>query len=205
VNLRIPDGAFPYLVAQRGALDDMQADRALWGAKYDEVIAAEFASIAAYLPRNCDALLDVGSGLGGIDALINDHYGGGVHVTLLDGVLDPPQVDLHRKTFNHMGVARHFLKMNGVEKFDYIDANDAHRFARRKFDLVVSFKSWSFHVEPAVHLDLVVSSCIPKKTELLIDVRRDKAAWLMQLDEAFRFVEVVCDGPKARTMRYIAR
>jgi SAM-dependent methyltransferase len=151
-SLAISRDAYPYLVVQRGALDDMKGDAGTWIAKYIDVVCSEFRSIEPYLPEECESILDVGSGLGGIDALLNEHYGGNCQVTLLDGVRDPPQVTTHNQTFNDMAVAKDFLAANGVGRFDFIDANDDHRLAPRRYDLIVSFKSWCFHIEPERHL-----------------------------------------------------
>jgi SAM-dependent methyltransferase len=204
-SLAIPQEAFPYLVAQRGALDDMRGDPGVWCTKYLDVIEAEMRLIEPYLPKRCASILDVGSGMGGIDALINEHYGGACHVTLLDGIDDSPTVELHRKTFNDMSIAARFLHANGVETMDWIDANDAHRSTSRHYDLVVSFKSWCFHVEPARYLDLVHAGCIPGQTVLIIDVRRDKPAWLWELGTAFKLERQIFAGPKTITNEYRAR
>lgn len=199
-RLVIPEEAFDYLVAQRGALDDMKCDIAKWCNKYMDVIRSEMHSIEPFLPQDCASILDIGSGMGGIDAYINAHYGGGCHVTLLDGIDDPPEVTLHRKTFNHMGIARKFLAFNGVASMDWIDANaDAPKVARL-YDLIVSFKSWCFHVEPARYLDLVASAC-HAETVLLVDVRKDKPEWRAQLVTRFRVLDTVFDGFKFATLR----
>src|SRR6266403_1531506 len=105
-----------------------------------------------YLPLRCSSILDVGSGLGGIDALLNRHYGGDCSITLLDGVNDVARLDNHATTFNSMAVARCFLAMNGVQYFDFIDASAPERASPRKVDLIVSFRSWCFHFEPATYL-----------------------------------------------------
>jgi SAM-dependent methyltransferase len=204
VNFCISQEAYPYLVTQRGALDDMKGDPVTWCRKYAEVLRAEFQSIEPYLPRHCDSVLDVGSGLGGIDALINDHYGGEVSVCLLDGVDDPPVCTLHAKTFNHMGVARQFLKDNGVRKMTYIDANDAHRFTLRTFDLVISFKSWCFHTPPAAHLDLVRQAC-HQGTRLIVDVRREHLyEYMRALTGPFRHQSLIHYGLKFETHEFTA-
>jgi SAM-dependent methyltransferase len=198
--MRVPEAAYPYLVAQRGALDDMKGDSDSWLAKYFEVIKAEFACIEKYLPRRCDSILDVGGGMGGIDCFLNHHYGGGCQITILDGVADPPQMTKHSKTFNDMAIAREFLFANDVQKFDFIDANDAHRRAARKYDLIVSFKSWCFHYPPEEYLDLVLDACHPDSM-LIIDVRREKyqSDWLDTLRARFSEFAVIYPGLKFQT------
>jgi SAM-dependent methyltransferase len=177
-SLNISRDAYPYLVAQRGALDDMKGDPGTWCAKYIDVLYSEFRSIEPYLPKQCRSILDVGSGLGGIDALLNEHYGGDCQVTLLDGIADPPQVTQHSSTFNHMEVAQTFLLMNGVQRVDWIDANDPAARVARTYDLIVSFKSWCFHVDVDRYLPLVLTACVAGHTQLLVDIRGGRQATL---------------------------
>lgn len=197
----VTEDAYPYLVAQRGALHDMKGDSTTWLNQYFDVISSEFRSITPFLPRRCASILDIGGGMGGIDCFINQHFGGDCQLTILDGVDDPPEVTQHSKTFNHMSIARQFLAANGVANFDFIDANSAHRRAIRKYDLVVSFKSWCFHYEPSQYLDLVVSAC-HSESILLIDVRRDKPEWFDELCARLRFVGVAYAGVKFETCRF---
>lgn len=204
-SLNISREAYPYLVLQRGALDDMKGDPGTWCAKYIDVLYSEFRLIEPYLPATCRSILDVGSGLGGIDALLNDHYGGDCQVTLLDGVDDPPDVSRHNVTFNHMQIAEEFLLLNGVTHFDFIDANDAHSHVVRQYDLVVSFKSWCFHVEPERYLDLVLSACTPKHTQLFVDVRGGRRARLgsdAEVDLHHQYMRALSDAFQHRGMLY---
>lgn len=202
--LTVTHEAYPYLVAQRGALDDMRGDPATWIAKYCDVLQSEFRCFEHHLPKTCDKILDVGSGMGGIDAMFNAYYGGECTVCLLDGVDDPPAVELHRATFNNMRIAQDYLRLNGVSNFSFIDANDAHRLAPSKFDLIVSFKSWCFHYEPERYLDLVQGACHPE-TVLIIDVRRDKPDWLKTLQAEFACTDLVFPGIKFCTYRFVPK
>lgn len=194
--LQVPAEAYPYLVAQRGALDDMKAERSLWLQKYTDTIFSEFELIRPYLPAKCDSVLDIGSGLGGIDAIINSHYGGDLRVTLVDGVDDLPRVTLHRKTFNHMGIAQRFLERNGVKHFSCIDANDIDLSKVLKYDLIVSFKSWCFHYEPRTYINLALRA-LHRATVVIVDLRRGKIDWWEQL--APLYPRVIYNGPKAQT------
>lgn len=217
-SLNISTDAFPYLVLQRGALDDMKGDPQTWCAKYIDVLCTEFEHLQGVLPEKCNSILDVGSGLGGIDAMLNDHYGGECQVTLVDGVDDPPEVTSHSVTFNNMKVAHQFLALNGVRRFDFIDANDPKRKATRKYDLIVSFKSWCFHIEPQRHLDLVLSACEPGHTMLIVDIRGGRRANLFDdaaaekrydtlrlLTTHFKALGMVWYGEKFETHRFEAK
>lgn len=200
----IPGDAYPYLVAQRGALDDMRDEPELWAAKYLEVLQSEMRSIEPYLPPACDAVLDIGGGMGGIDVLLNEHYNG-CHVTILDGIADPPRADKHDVTFSNKEVARNFLSSNGVESFDFIDANAPAPAASRFYDLIVSFKSWCFHLPPERYLALVLSCVIPKQTVLIIDVRAKNDRYYDVLCEHFGKMACIFSGPKFDTLWMQAR
>lgn len=176
MTIAVPQGAYPYLVAQRGALDDMRDNQSLWLAKYREVLESELTSIAPYLPASCKTILDVGGGMGGIDVLLNEHYGGDCEVTILDGINDLPQVTKHADTFSSKETARDFLMINGVRQVNFIDANAAELKAPHFYDLVVSFKAWCFHI-PAERYAKFVSSCsIAGQTRIICDVRGGRRA-----------------------------
>lgn len=201
-DLVITESAFPYLVAQRGALDDMRGDHDLWCRKYLEVLDSEMRLISTYLPSTCDAILDVGGGMGGIDILLSRHYNG-CHVTILDGLSDPPSVEGHAETFSNMGAASEFLSGNGLASFDFLDANQPNPSPGRLYDLIVSFKSWCFHIQPAVYLQFVKSCVIPGQTQLIIDVRRQPehigAEYMRILTRHFRHMGCIFRGIKFET------
>lgn len=182
---------FEYLRLQKGSLDKYADNFPLWFDHYKEGLQEDFDLIEFWLPEKCQSLLDVGSGLGGIDALINHYYGGEVAVRLLDGEDDPPLMKLHRQTFNNMDVARDFLKLNGVGKFSYVTPYSAI-YAGSFFvsDLVLSLGSWCFHYPASLYLPFVKRSLAPGGT-LIVDVRNDHDDWLADLLTEFDEAGVV--------------
>src|SRR5690606_17055673 len=146
---------FEYLRIQKGNLDLLGRDFPRWLDAYNLDIRSTFEDVLPWLPATCGEILDVGSGLGGIDVLLSRHYrarGEPPGVTLLDGLDDPPVVQLHRKTFSNARIARNFHWKNGTSllKFSCV-APWVERF-EHPFDLVVSFGAWCFHVAPEVYL-----------------------------------------------------
>lgn len=202
--LVISDSAYPYLVAQRGAIDDMKDDPVLWCSRYAEMLESEFRCFEPYLPKTCDAILDIGGGMGGIDVLLNNHYGGNCSVTLLDGVRDPPDMNLHRETFSNFAVAREFLKTNGVSDVHSIDPNGARLVAPHFFDLIISLKSWCFHYGPGIYLEFVKGCAIRGQTHLIVDVRRSRPDWEQALERAFSLSRIIYHGPKFNTFWFRA-
>jgi SAM-dependent methyltransferase len=203
-GIYIPAEAYPYLVIQRGALDDMRGEPQVWIDRYAQALQSEYWSMEPYLPAVCHSILDVGSGMGGIDILLARHYGEGIRVTLMDGIDDLADMEWHSRTFNSMTVAKAFLAANQVLEVDLIDANDPGRRLSRYYDLVVSLKAWCFHIEPAEHLKVIAEAMHPGAT-LIVDVRRDRPEWEAQLCEHFQEVHVIYPGLKFRTIQYRRR
>lgn len=194
----VEDHHFAYLRLQKGKLHDLSDNRALWHAAYEKDLRETYEEIAPFLPLDCWGLLDIGSGLGGIDLLISRHYAGQTFIHLLDGEDDPPVMRLHRETFNDMRVARDFLVKNGIrsDHFGYLTTRD--QLVPKPYDLVVSFGSWCFHYEPNVYLPLLVGGGgLHEGSIVIVDLRRDKEDWRAQFwDAKFRNVAVVRESKK---------
>jgi SAM-dependent methyltransferase len=141
-----------------------------------------YESVLPHLPGKCAALLDVGSGLGGIDVLLSRHYGHKVLVCTIDGEDDPAEVKLHRIPFNNQIIQADFLRLNGV-LLQHHYSPDFDQLEER-FDLVVSFASWCFHFPPEVYLDRILLALSPAAV-IVLDVRNSKPDWLMQLRKVF--------------------
>lgn len=204
-RLAVPEVAFPYLQAQRGALDDMAGDYGRWLSHYQRMLAEEFEVMLPWLPRECESILDVGGGMSGISVLLNNHFGGNCQVTILDGVQDPPFVTSHAATFSHFSTAEKFLNCNGVGRVSGIEAREAPHIAPRFWDLVLSQKSWCFHYPPTRYMDLVRSGCRSGETRLVVDVRVDKPDWSDMLGKVFLLRAEPFVGRKHLTQVYEAR
>lgn len=187
-SLIVEDRHFEYLRLQKGQLDTKAHDRAAWHTAYEAALAADYAQMRMYLPPTCGAILDVGGGLGGIDALLVRKYGTDCEVCILDGENDPPVMHLHRQTFNDMAVARDFLAKNGVDKFSYYAPSALGE--PRKFDLILSFGSWCFHYEPKTYLAFARACCKPG-TVIILDVRKSKDLWVRQLKSTWKLSAII--------------
>lgn len=184
--LKVSDEAFAYLRLQRGRISDLSADRQAWEAAYSRELAETYHQVAPWLPDHCGALLDIGSGLGGIDVLLSQHYRPAPQVWLLDGIEDAPATERHDTTFNSMRVARAFLADNGVRMAGFFSpcaADDT--ISSMGFDLIVSTQAWGFHIEPATYLAFVRRN-LAAGGRLVIDLRRGRHEWLDQMLKHFR-------------------
>lgn len=175
-SFKIDDNAFEFLALQKGRIHSFLKDRGRWEKEYNLSLFSDYETIKPYLPQTCRKILDIGSGLGGINALINKHYGGDASVFLVDGIADLPKMVLHRETYNNMSIAKSFLQKNGVEKFSFIDPKVANDGNFGKFDVILSLGSYCFHYSPKTYLGLVKKSC-HRDTVLIFDFRKGKPDW----------------------------
>jgi SAM-dependent methyltransferase len=198
-NLRVDAEHFEYLKIQKGNLDRFAGNFPLWLEHYQADISATYRSILPHLPKTCARFLDVGSGLGGVDVLIRRHYQGRGQdptVHLLDGEEDPPVMYVHRRTFNHMVIARNFQVKNGLSPLALITHKPTASGFERPFDLVVSFGSWCFHYPPAEYLELLERSGLHAGSVVILDVRSNKPEYFEELERVLEVVTHVVMKPK---------
>lgn len=199
LSLRVDPEHFDYLRIQKGSLDDISHDRPRWHRAYEADIRETYRQIEPWLPDQCERLLDVGSGLGGIDVLVARHYaerGQAPAIRLLDGEDDPPVMHLHRHTFNNMRIARNFFWKNGVNPTQFGSYAPEVEHFEAPFDFITSFGSWCFHMPPSVYLPAICSSGLKPSTVLVIDVRKHRLEWMADLERVLELVTVVATKPK---------
>lgn len=191
-EFKITDEAFQYLAVQKGGISELVGERWAWERAYHDAIFMVYESMAPYLPEKCSKIVDIGSGLGGIDAVLNRHYGGFVEVCPVDGQDDQPVVHRHAETFNSEKVTRAFLNANGVSRVSYFSPNALPKAATTK--LVISVGSWCFHYPPGLYIEFVRRSLLPGGT-LIVDCRRNKP-YRGILGESFKEVAVIHQAQK---------
>lgn len=194
----VSDTQFDYLRLQKGSLFDLSHDRERWQAAYEQELYDTYRGIQKHLPDPCWGVLDIGSGLGGIDVLLTRHYADDPpYIHLLDGEDDAPKMRRHRQTFNSMQVARAFLTANGVraDRFGYFTTAAAN--LPRPYDLVLSLGSWCFHYPPDTYLPLLLSGGgLHMDSVLIMDVRNAKPEYEQQLAQSLERIAVVRHGQK---------
>jgi SAM-dependent methyltransferase len=198
-KIRVDQEHFDYLRLQKGSLDDIAHDRPRWHQHYEADLRETYRQIAPWIPNQCAAMLDVGSGLGGIDVLLARHYAEhdqAPQVALLDGHDDEPVMTLHRRTFNNMRVAREFQVANGLPGSRFTGYRTDVTYFERSFDLIMSFGSWCFHYPPEVYLARLCAGAIHHRTVIILDVRRNKLSWMGDLERVFELVTMVAAKPK---------
>ena len=184
---------FRYLYIQRGEVSDAYKHGFdAWKEAYEASLDAIVASIDPALPQTCRHILDVGGGMGGIGLLLRRRYEAAAY-WVLDGVDDAAEVRSHHCTFNNAAVAASFHRENGVLNSKWVPPSTTKFDV--KFDLVVSFAAWGFHILPGDYLDLVKSALAPGAT-VILDVRKTRTDWLEALVHGFGRPSHVLDRGK---------
>jgi hypothetical protein len=186
-----------YLRLQVGELADVSEH--LWMTSYEAHLMSRMSAIRHALPAYCSAICDVGSGLGGIDVLLHRYFEGSPSVTLVDGD-GPLEVIRHDWPFNDAHVAREFQRSNGVQEVEVLQPDDL-QFQSRSFDLIVSFRAWCFHFEPARYLEWVLST-MHDRSVLIVEVRSGRLDWLDELRGALPEARCLSEGRKSNTWAF---
>jgi hypothetical protein len=175
---------YNYLVNQHGRVAHERGDFGTWKQAYEASIGSIYKNIYPALPRHCGSVLDIGSGLGGIDLHLAAHYGSSTHICLLDGDNNDPEVKWSFEPHNSMSVAFDFLRKNGVANVSSVAPGQLDTRQPKEFDLVVSFAAYGFHIHPGNYID-DLKKVTHSGTVIILEVRRTKEDWLRIFVEAF--------------------
>ena len=187
INFSINDEELPYLMLQHGRIGQHVSNVSRWKEEYGKSLSEIYSTIQPYLPECGSNVVDIGSGLGGIDVLINNHYGQNSNIYLVDGMRDEPEHYKADQTFSNANVAAKFLKRNGVKNMFAIDpnwvknGNDESHMPSFKANIVVSFASYCFHYSPMLYIDFV-KAVTDEQSVIIFDVRKEDHADLPRAD-----------------------
>ena len=139
----------------------------------------ELENLKPHLPQQPSAILDIGCGIAGIDALLFDHYGGQCNIYLLDktGMEEKVFYQFESKgaVYNSLDLAVEFLTKNGVDpkqiKTQEATSDNEVMFGEQKFELIISLISWGYHYPVSTYLQEAYE-CLEPGGRLIIDVRK---------------------------------
>jgi spermidine synthase len=172
----LPFDAIPYVVRQRTRLQRLVSK------EYHSLMEAEFATLEAHLPADAERILDIGGGMGGVDVFLSRHYGHKVAIEILDRVgMDETMLFGFREStekYNDPRLAQIYLREGGVpdENFSFWDADSGLgelKASGRRYDVILSLKSWCFHYPYATYEDLVRELLAPGGV-MIVDLRVNK-------------------------------
>jgi SAM-dependent methyltransferase len=170
--------------------------------KYVKGIWSDFEGIRSGLPQSCHAILDIGCGVAGINALLYQHY----HA-------DQPEIylsDYHAideriyygfqeqpVAYNSLDVSHALLTANGVphRKIHYIPPSElSEQISKSSIDLVLSILAWGYHFPIETYLS-VVHSALADQGRLILDLRRDTDG-MKSVAEVFQIERVLIEMDK---------
>ncbi len=192
-NLKVSNEVYPYLMVQKGEINHIE-DREEFVREYNVRLQQMLFKMLPHIPANIKSSLDIGSGMGGINILLQQHFKQRVY--LLDAFDTPAMCLKHDIPFNSFHVSTEFFRDNNAEISYYIDANFTDLGERVvKSDLIISVGSYCFHYSPEKYLEFV-KACCHKDTVLIFDVRNRHTDWLEILRENFVEVAVITEEEK---------
>lgn len=190
-RLVISDLSFAYLYIQRGNISDLYGEE--WYKAYHDSLYELFDQIVANVPM-VHKVIDIGSGLGGIDVLLHKHFD--CDIVLFDGEGDPSKVRKPYQTFSSRSHAGTFMKDNGVRSYMYMSPQSLRVTPA---DLVLSINSWCFHYAPSTYMNWA-DQCMTK--HMIVDIRNDGRAWRDQMEKKFGKGHVIRSYPKFDRVLY---
>lgn len=160
----VPDCCLPLLKEQRTHYHDIRRE-------YGSEIARTFDTFADLLPERVEHILDIGSGMAGIDVALGKAYpGAALHLLDKQGVSPAINAGFNATAdafahYNDFSAALALLAANGIENTVVCHDMNVSPFPARTFDVVVSLLSWGFHYP--------ISAYAPKCSGLIVaDVRK---------------------------------
>jgi SAM-dependent methyltransferase len=175
---------------------------------YFEDMRKEYLMIKDQLPDRVSNVLDIGSGVAGLDIFLYAHFGSGVKYHLLDkdgksniyyGFRDAGSY------YNSLELAKKFLTTNGVPE-EIIRSYDISvtEFPNKKFELVISLLSWGFHYPIDEYVGQVFKT-LQRGGVVIVDVRRGTTG-IEVLSRAFSSQpEVLHESDKFQRVKFIKK
>jgi len=170
-----------------------------------------FNVVKNHIPKNTRSILDIGSGLSGLEvflwALLKKNQ---PKIYLLDKTKIEKKIwyefKNHGAFYNSLGLAKKNLISNGVvsSKISLIEApyNGVIR-GIKNIDLVISTISWGFHYPISLYLNSVIS-LMSKSGVLILDVRKNTDG-LEMLASKFKTIHIIKNENKYLTVKCLKK
>jgi SAM-dependent methyltransferase len=147
--------------------------------RYSERLQKEWEQLSPHLPAQAARTLDIGCGIGGIDAFLYEHYSSAQSVSIF--LLDRNDTErsiyygMHddAAAYNSLAASKSYLVQRGVPK-EAIHMMDAGRDALPQdisFDVILSMLSWGYHYPIQTYLEYVIGH-LARNGTLIVDCRK---------------------------------
>ena len=141
---------------------------------YHQLMTEELVIIEKYI-KNKDKVLSIGSGIGGLEILINQKFNN--HISFIEKNYISKKIKYgwdkkNKEAYNNLELLKKFLLNNGFkkEKFNLFDF-DKDSFPQEKFDLIISLYSLDYHYEFNLYKDYL-DKVMKSGTILIFDTIR---------------------------------
>jgi len=194
-----------FMVAQRGDFANVASDPELWRECVSRELEETYARIRLWFKRPA-RILDIGSGVGAIDALLCNRMG--CFATLVDGEDGNGVALKHNEPFGNRLITEKFMALNGVRDDSWEYCNPSQLLSRaallEPYDIVLSLRSWCFHYAPSSYLRFVKRH-VRLGSVIMVDVRRHYQHWQQELEEAWPKPSVLDTRDKFVRTLYVER
>lgn len=196
-HLKLDHAAQALAVLQRSAIRRLDL-------AYSQLIDYDMALIRPHLPQRAGRVLDIGSGIAGIDARLYQVYPF-AHFYLLDrtGLEVMYGTETEQVFYNSQTVARELLASNGVPpaQVHLLEATADYRIGIENVDLALSLFSWGWHYPLGAYAAAVAKAMVTGGM-LVVDVRNVEGEELLR--ESFRLkAEVVLQDGWRRFYQHV--
>tara|TARA_A100000164_G_C21639007_1_gene644931 strand:+ start:28 stop:714 length:687 start_codon:yes stop_codon:yes gene_type:complete len=155
---------------------------------YLDLMEKEFLIIKKYIKNN-DKILSIGSGIGGLEVLMNKKFDS--HISFIEKNYISKKIKYgwdknNNEAYNSLNLLERFLQDNGIKKnkFNIFDF-DKDKLPITKFDVIVSLYSLDYHYEFDLYKDYLTKVMKPD-TILILDTIRPN-----YFKEIFKKVEII--------------
>ena len=160
-------------------------------AKYYRTMSDEFLTIKKYLNENDNLFLSIGSGIGGLEVIINKHLKNRSFFFIERNYISKKVKYgwggmVNDEAYNNFELQKLFLEMNEMnEKKIYLIDYDKDEFPDTKFDVITSLFSLDYHYDFNLYAEYLKKVCKPKTKIIFDTIRAD------YFKKVFKNVEVI--------------